>query len=106
MHITCHCGTTGVEQTPNKSQHRKLTLEKKILPPLLPGFELETFRSRFWRSNQQALTAPNCSNIGLQIETKASCASRTRVEKRQQQQQQKTDKILACAVTVCGLFFF
>ena len=23
----CHCSTTGVERTPNKSQHRKLTLE-------------------------------------------------------------------------------
>ena len=30
----------------NKSQHRKLTPEKKILPPLLPGFEPATFRSR------------------------------------------------------------
>ena len=29
-----------VEQTPNKSQHRKLTLQKKILLPLLPGFKL------------------------------------------------------------------
>ena len=33
----------GMERTPNKSQHTKLTLEKKILPPLLPGFELATF---------------------------------------------------------------
>ena len=31
-----------MEQTPNKSQHAKLTLEKKILPPLLLGFELTT----------------------------------------------------------------
>ena len=37
--------TRGVEQTLNKSQHTKLTVEKKILPPLLPGFELATFRS-------------------------------------------------------------
>ena len=43
--FTCHCGSTGMERTPNKSQHRKLTPEKKILPPLLPGFELATFRS-------------------------------------------------------------
>ena len=35
---------TGVERTPSKSQHTKLTLEKKILPPLLPGFKLKTFR--------------------------------------------------------------
>ena len=56
--FTCHCGNTGVEWTPNKSQHTKLTLEKKIFPPLLPGFELATFRSRVRRSNQQAIPAP------------------------------------------------
>ena len=39
----CHCTNIGVEWTLNKSQHTKLTLEKKILPPLLPGFELATF---------------------------------------------------------------
>ena len=31
--FTCHCGNTGMERTLNKSQHTKLTLEKKILPP-------------------------------------------------------------------------
>ena len=40
------------------SQHTKLTLEKNILPPLLPGFEPVTFRSRAWRSNQRAIPAP------------------------------------------------
>ena len=34
----------GVERIPNKSQHRKLTVEKKILLPRLPGFELATFQ--------------------------------------------------------------
>ena len=38
--FTCHCGNMGVEWTPNKSQHTKLTLEKIILLPPLPGFEL------------------------------------------------------------------
>ena len=33
--FTCRCGNTGVERRPNKSQHTKLTLEKKILPSLL-----------------------------------------------------------------------
>ena len=33
----------------NKSQRRKLTPEKKFLPPLLPGLELETFLSRIRR---------------------------------------------------------
>ena len=36
-------------------QHTKLTLEKKILPPLLPGLELATFGSRVRRSYQQAI---------------------------------------------------
>ena len=45
--------TQGVERTPNKSQYTKLTLEKKILPPLLPGFELATFRSRIHRSTDK-----------------------------------------------------
>ena len=53
--FTCHCGNTGVERTPNKSQHTKLILEKKILPPLLPGFELTTFQSQVWSSYQQAI---------------------------------------------------
>ena len=56
--FTCHRGNTGVERTPNKSQHRKLTLEKKILQLHLPGFELATFRSRVWHSCQQAIPAP------------------------------------------------
>ena len=47
----CHCNNTGVEQTPNKSQHTKLTLEKKITPPLLPRFKLTTFRSWVRRTN-------------------------------------------------------
>ena len=50
--------TRGMEQTPSKSQHTKSTLEKKIVPPLLPGFELATFRSRVRRSYQQAIPAP------------------------------------------------
>ena len=39
--------------TQNKSQHTRLTVEKKMLPPLLPGFELATFRSRVrWATNK------------------------------------------------------
>ena len=58
----CVRGNTGVERTPNKSQHTKLTLEKKILPPLQPGFELATFRLRVRRSNQQAIPRENNNN--------------------------------------------
>ena len=54
----CHCRNTGVERILNKSQHTKLTLEKKIILQLLPGIELLTFRWRVWRSFQQAIPAP------------------------------------------------
>ena len=29
FYVPCPCGDTGVERTPNKSQHTKLTLENK-----------------------------------------------------------------------------
>ena len=41
----------------NKSQHRKLTLEKKIHTSLLLGIESATFRSRIRRSNHWAIAA-------------------------------------------------
>ena len=69
-------GDAGVERTPNKSQHTKLTLEKKILPPLLPGFELATFRSRVWRSNQQAIPAHNRAN---RVHTQKFCRTQYRM---------------------------
>ena len=43
----------------NKSQHRKSTLEKKILPPPLQGFEPGTFQSRVRRSNHWAIPTPS-----------------------------------------------
>ena len=47
--------TRGWNGYRNKSQHRKLTLEKKILPPLLQGFEPATFQSWVWHSNHRAI---------------------------------------------------
>ena len=41
--------TRGWDGYRNRSQHRKLTLEKKILPPLPQGFEHATFQSRVRR---------------------------------------------------------
>ena len=62
--FTCHCSITVVEWTLHKSQHAKLTLKKKILPPLLLGFEPTTFRSRVQRSSQQATQLPHaCSHV-------------------------------------------
>ena len=48
--------TRGWNGYRNKSQHRKLTLEKKILPQ--QRFEPATFRSRVRRSNHWAILAP------------------------------------------------
>ena len=50
--------TRGWNGYRNKSQHRKFTMEKKILPPLLQGFEPATFWSRVRRSNHWAIPAP------------------------------------------------
>ena len=47
-----------MERKPNKSQHKKLTLEKKIYSPLLPRLELTTFRSRIWRSTNKLSRLP------------------------------------------------
>ena len=49
--------TRGWNGYRNKSQHRKLTPEKKILPPLQQGFETTTFRSRVRCSNHWAIPA-------------------------------------------------
>ena len=46
---------TGVERILEKSQHRKLTMEKKILPPLLHGLEPGIFQSRVRCSNHSAI---------------------------------------------------
>ena len=50
--------TRGWNGYRNNSQHRKSTLEKKILPPFQQGFEPATFQSRVRRSNHWAIPAP------------------------------------------------
>ena len=47
--------TRGWNGYRNKSQHRKLTLENKIRPPLLQGFKPTTFYSRVRRSSHWAI---------------------------------------------------
>ena len=46
-----------MEQILNKSQHAKLTLENKVFPLLLPGFNLADFQSRVLGFYQQAIPA-------------------------------------------------
>ena len=50
--------TRGWNRYRHQSQHRKSTMEKKILPPLLQGFEPGTFQSRVRRSNHWAIPVP------------------------------------------------
>ena len=50
--------TRGWNGYPNKSQHKKLTMEKEILPPLLPGIEPEAFRLRACLSTTELSSLP------------------------------------------------
>ena len=50
--------TRGWNGYRNRSQNRKLTLEKKILPPLPQGFKPATFQSRVRCSNHWAIPCP------------------------------------------------
>ena len=75
--VTCHlhfwqndrdflrdtAATRGWNGYRNKSQHRKSTLEKKILPPFQQGFEPATFQSRVRRSNHWAIPAPKSCRL-------------------------------------------
>ena len=70
--VTCHlhfwqndrdllCATAvtqGWNRYPNKSQHRKLTLEKNIFPPLLQGLEPVTIWSWVWHSSHWVIPTP------------------------------------------------
>ena len=55
VHLSCEC----VMDTKISSQHRRLTMEKNILPLLLPGLEPETFPSRVQRSATYLSLLPN-----------------------------------------------
>ena len=59
--------TPGWNGYRNKSQHRKSTLEKKILPPLQQGFEPATFQSRVRRSNHWAIPAPDSDTVQQEL---------------------------------------
>ena len=92
--VTCHlhfwqndrgllCATAvtrGRNGCRNKSQHIKLTLEKKILPPHLPGLEPGTFRSRVLRSNHTRspsskfkVIVANVSDLVTPVHSTCSC---------------------------------
>ena len=68
--------TRGWNGYRNKSQHRKSTPEKKILPPLQQGFEPETFQSRVWRSNHWAIPVPRDMQQNMVSQCKQDLNSR------------------------------
>ena len=59
--------TRGWNEYRNTSQHRKSTLEKKILPPLQQGFEPATFQSRVRRSNHWAIPPPLTPPVSVDV---------------------------------------
>ena len=67
--------TRGWNGYRNKSQHRKSTLEKKILPPLQQGFEPATFQSWVWRSNHWAIPVPRSSSTAAVLSPSPSLCS-------------------------------
>ena len=68
-----------MEWTLNKSQYTKLTQEKKIPLPLLPGFELTTFRSPVWRSTNKPSLLEKC-NIYAMSKSHAETSLKTSVD--------------------------
>ena len=67
--------TRGWNGYRHKSQHRKLTLEKKILPPLLSGLEPATFESRVRRSTTELSLLPTLQSTTVldNVLSTASC---------------------------------
>ena len=59
--------TRGWNGHRKKSQHTKLTVEKKFPPPPLPEFELATFRLRVRRSNQRAVPTPRVITVSFRM---------------------------------------
>ena len=70
--------TRGWNGYRNKSQHRKSTLEKKILPPFQQGFEPATFQSRVrcskWRWPSWSLQQWNIETQQPKNKNKKSCS--------------------------------
>ena len=55
--FTCYYLNTGEKMDTKISQHRKLTLEKKILPPHFRELEPETIQPYVWHSNHWIIPA-------------------------------------------------
>ena len=61
--FTCHCGNTGVERTPNKNQHTKLTMQKKNSPAAPAGIRTRNLSITSPVFYQQATPAPQLINL-------------------------------------------
>ena len=65
--------TLGWNGYRNKSQHRKSTLEKKILLPFQQGFEPATFQSRVRCSNPRATVFQHTSLYTIDLYCQFTC---------------------------------
>ena len=77
--------TQGWSGYRNKSQHKKLTLEKKIIPPFMPELEPWTFRSRVRRSNHWAIHASPLTISGIFLVKLAGRWERERERERERE---------------------
>ena len=65
--FTCHCGNTGVEQTPNNSQHTKLTLEKKFFCRSCQDSNSQPFNHKSGTLTNKLSQLPTWWNISMLI---------------------------------------
>ena len=61
--FTCNCSNTGLERTPNESQHKKLTLEKKTNPDAPAGT----------RTRNLSITSPALYQLAIPALAQYSC---------------------------------
>ena len=103
--FTCYCGKTGVERVLNKSQHRKMSLEKKILPrvarthppPPHPPSHRERERERRERGRERegererTKQNKNNNNKNKHKQTNKQKTQRTTTQQQQQQNQESSN---------------
>ena len=70
----------------NNSQHRKLSLEKKILLPLLQGFEPVTFQSWVQHCNHWAIPTPRVWMLAVTFWSHADTTGRQKHGKKSRQE--------------------
>ena len=88
--FTCQCDNTGVGWTPNKSQHTKLTLKKKIPPPLLRDSNPKPF------DHELGALSTSCPGTGTNLMQKTD--RKKRKKKRERETERRSDTFVDAIV--------